>query len=191
MSDEEKIESEAEVVGPPEVSHISTVLVIVPPESYAEETLRYTRSCLANVHVGTRTVSTVDEDLIEGRLQDSFQPDAPLAGQSMGEYSGLVLVAGEGSRSMAANSDVQRLVREASGAGKLLGAWAESVGSLVSAGVVRGRKLTGARNLAAQIQSAGGKYTGVQVERDGSLVTGLDDAAGIRFARALAQVVGI
>ena len=34
------------------------VLVVVPPSEFGDESLRYARSSLSNVHVGTRSVST-------------------------------------------------------------------------------------------------------------------------------------
>ena len=53
------------------------------------------------------------------------------------------------------------------------------------------KRLTGARTLKAALEAAGARYTGTQTERDGKLVTGLDDAAGFRFGKALVQVVRI
>ncbi|TAJ21121.1 MAG: hypothetical protein EPO68_05400 [Planctomycetota bacterium] len=169
----------------------SIVLVVVPARAYAEETLRYARSSLYNVHVGTRSVSTDTSGLLKGRLQDEFMVDAALAGVKLDEYSGVLFVGGEGALELASNADAQRLAREAAAAGKMIGAWGEAVEILAAAGVLRGKKVTGAPASKAKVQAAGGKYTGVQVERDGSLVTALDDAAGMRFGKALAQIVGI
>jgi protease I len=84
-----------------------------------------------------------------------------------------------------------RLTREAAAQDKLIGAWGESVLVLAAAGVVKGRKVTGAPSVREAVAKAGGRYTGVQVEKDGKLVTGFDDAAGLRFGKALAAIVGI
>jgi len=46
--------------------YTSTVLVVVPPSGYAETTLRYARSSLFNVHVGTRVVSSQDGAVLRG-----------------------------------------------------------------------------------------------------------------------------
>lgn len=169
----------------------SIVLLVVPPEAYSEETLRYARSCLYNVHVGSRSVSEREDDLIKGRLQDEFQVDGPLAGETMEPYSGVIFVGGPGAARLAENPEAVRLAREADAEGKLIGAWGESVGVLVRAGILKGRRLTGDPSLEREIREARGKYTGNQVERDGHLVTGQDDSAGMRFGKALAQVVGI
>lgn len=172
-------------------SYVSTVLVVVPPSGYGETTLRYARSSLFNVHVGTRVVSSEEGVLLRGELQDEFEVDGALAGESMDAYSGLILCGGSGARWLEGQSDVLRLIREAAAEHKLVGAWGLSVGALAKAGILRKKRVTGDRALRAELAAAGARYTGTQVEVDGWLVTALDDAAGFRFGKALVRVVGI
>lgn len=169
----------------------SLVLLVVPREEFAEETLRYTRSSLYNVHVGTRVVSTSTEGEVKGRLQDEFLVDGTLAGESMDGYSGVVFVGGEGARALVGDADALRLAREAAEAGKLVGAWGDAVAILCQAGVLKGRRFTGSDDLREVGKRTGGRYTGKQVEVSGSVVTGRDDAVGMRFGQKLAQLVGI
>jgi protease I len=172
-------------------SYVSTVLVVVPPSGYGETTMRYARSSLFNVHVGTRMVSSQDGAVLRGELQDEFQVDGSLERESMAPYSGLILCGGNGAAWLAEQPDVLRLVREAGAEKKLIGAWGLALGALARAGVVKKKRVTGDRSLRAALEAAGARYTGTQVERDGTLVTGLDDASGFRFGKALVQVVGI
>ena len=171
--------------------YLSTVLVVVPPEAYAETTLRYARSSLYNVHVGTRSVSSSADDLIKGAFQDEFMVDGQLAGETMEPYSGVIFVGGPGALAVADDPNAQALARQACEQQKLIGAWGHGVAVLARAGVVRGRKVTGDPSLEAEIRKAGGRYTGVQVQRDGHLVTAVDDAAGMRFGQRLVEIVGI
>ena len=170
--------------------YTSTVLVVVPP-GYGETTLRYARSSLFNVHVGTRVVSAQDGAVLRGELQDEFQVDGSLAQETMGPYSGLILCGGSGAAWLSEQPDVLRLVREASEQDKLIGAWGLAVLALAKAGVLRKKRVTGKRQCRAELEGAGARYTGTQVESDGKLVTGLDDASGFRFGKALVQVVRI
>jgi len=62
---------------------------------------------------------------------------------------------------------------------------------LARAGIVKGRKVTGSPEVRSLVEYAGGRFTGRQLERDGDLVTAADEAVGIRFGKALAQIVGI
>ncbi|NOT31524.1 MAG: hypothetical protein HOP15_13840 [Planctomycetes bacterium] len=172
-------------------TYVSTVLVVVPPSGYAETTLRYARSALFNVHVGTRVVSSQDGAFLRGELQDEFQVDGSLAEETMDPYSGLILCGGVGAGWLAEQPDVLRLTRAARQQDKLIGAFGLAVAALARADVVRRKRVTGERLLRAQLEAAGARYTGTQVERDGKLVTGLDDASGFRFGKALVQVVSI
>jgi len=169
----------------------STVLVLVPPSGYAETTLRYARSSLFNVHVGTRVASSQEGAVLRGELQDEFEVDGTLASETMTPYSGLMLCGGVGAAWLGEQPDVLRLVREASEQQKLIGAWGLAVGALAKAGVVKRRRVTGDRSLKSALEAAGARYTGTQVESDGKLVTGLDDASGFRFGKALVQIVRI
>jgi putative intracellular protease/amidase len=171
--------------------YTSMVLIVVPPADYAEQTLRHARSSLYNVHVGTSSVSTNTKDLIKGRLQDEFMVDGDISGAKMDGFSGVVFVGGEGAVALFDNSDAQRLAREALAQGKMIGAWGHAVGILAKAGILKGRRVTGALEIAQLLVQSGAKYSGRQLERDGDLVTAADEAVGIRFGKTLAQIVGI
>jgi putative intracellular protease/amidase len=167
------------------------VLVVVPPRDFEEQTLRHARSSLANVRVGTRSVSTVPDVLIHGRLQDEFMVDGPLAEARLEGYAGVIFVGGEGALELADDADALRLASEAAERRLLIGAWGHSVAILAAAGVLRRRRVTGAPAVADAVRRAGARFTGRQLEVDRNLVTATDAAVGIRFGKALAQIVGI
>lgn len=171
--------------------YTSLVLVVVPARDFAEQTLRHARSSLYNVHVGTWSVSTESSDLIKGRLQDEFLVDSDVREARMSDYSGVVFVGGEGALELAEDPDAQRLAREAAAAGKMIGAWGHSTAILARAGVISGKRVTGAPAVRELATRAGAKWTGRQLERDGVLVTASDEAVGMRFGKTLAQIVGI
>jgi putative intracellular protease/amidase len=171
-------------------TYLSTVLVVVPASGYGEQAMRFARSSLANVHVGTRSVSREFDAEIKGRLQDEFLVDEPLAGQSMERYSGILICGGE-SEELSADADVQRLLGEAAAAGKMIACYGNGLAALARAGVIKGKRVTGDPSCADAARKAGGKYTGRQLEVAGQVITALDESSGMRFGKALAQVVGI
>lgn len=171
--------------------YASTVLVVVPAKGFAETAFRYARSALFNVHVGTWSVSSEDQAFVEGELQDEFQVDGPLKDARMEDYSGVVFCGGPGALEMAQQEAVQRLARDAVAEEKLIAAWGQSVAVLARAGVVRKRRVTGDPSLREMLEAAGARYTGTQVQVDGKMVTAFDDAAGLRFGKALVEIVGI
>ena len=173
------------------IDYLSTVLVVLPAEQFDEQVMRCARSSLAVVHISTRSVSTEYDELVSGRLQDEFLVEGVLEDESMEDYSGVVIVGGEGAKELWNNADAIRLVQEAAAAGKLIGAWGEAVGVLASAGVVSGVKLTGPACCAEALQKAGAKVSTRQIEASGNFVTGYDSTVGMRFGKALAQAVSV
>jgi putative intracellular protease/amidase len=171
--------------------YISTVLVVVPPTGFGEQTLRGARSSLYNVRVGSRTVSTLSDEMVRGRLQDEFLVDGSIRGESLESYSGVIFAGGESDAQLEGDEDCLRLAREAAATGKLLAAYGNAVAVLARAGVIRGLRVTGPPALADVVKRAGGHYTGRQIETSGKVVTGIDEAVAMRFGKALAQVVAV
>ncbi len=171
--------------------YATQVLVVVPPRDYAETTLRYARSALFNVHVGTLVVSSDYDSMLKGELQDEFQVDGRISEATLAPHAGLIVCGGAGALELAQDPEVLRLTREAHEQKKLIGAWGLSVAVLAHAGVIKRKRVTGDPSLRTLLAEAGARYTGAQLERDGKLVTALDDAAGFRFGKALVQVVKI
>ncbi len=171
--------------------YVSIVLVVLPARDFDEQVLRYARSSLYNVHVGTRSVATVYDEPVHGHLQDEFLVDEPLEDQTLERYSGVIFAGGKGALELADHPTCQRLAREAAEAGKLIGAWDLSVAVPARAGVLRGRRVTGSPALAEELRRAGARYTGRPVEVDGTIVTAFDASAGVRFGKALVSVVAV
>ena len=67
----------------------------------------------------------------------------------------------------------------------------DAVAVLAKAGILKKRKVTGNPALRELLEQAGARFTGVQVQQDGKLVTAYDDAAGLRFGKALVEIVRI
>ena len=169
----------------------SMVLVVVPARDFGDECLRYARSSLYNVHVGTRVVSVQSAVAVHGRLQDEFLVEGTLAEEDTETYSGVVFAGGEGALDLARNEDALRLARGAARAGKLIGAWGHAVAVLGAAGLLKGRRVTGHPSIRDGLRQNGAKVSTRQVEVDGNLVTGIDESSGMRFGKALATLVGI
>lgn len=169
----------------------SVVLVVVPPEDFGDQILRYARSSLYNIHVGTWSVSGAEDGNVKGRLQDEFLVDAPLEGVTMDKYSGLILVGCEGVHPYANDATALSLVRAADQAGKLIGTWGNGLAVLANAGVLKGHKVTGRSDLESVVKSAGAKYTGRETASSAHVITARDEGSGMRFGQALVEAVRI
>ncbi|MCB9916098.1 MAG: DJ-1/PfpI family protein [Planctomycetes bacterium] len=176
--------------GIPIQKYLARVLVVVPEQGFGEQAYRFARSSLAGIRVGTRAVSRQFDEMVKGRLQDEFLVDEHLEGQDMADYAGVIVCGGE-SDELATDAEVRRLVTAAAAAGKLVAAYGNGLAALANAGVVKGKRVTGAPECEADARRAGAKYTGRQLEEAGNVITALDESAGMRFGKALAQAVGI
>ena len=172
-------------------SYVSMVLVVLPVSGYAETTMRYARSALYNVHVGTKVVAVDDSELLTGALQDELQPDGVLKDATMDDFSGVLFVGGPGALQLAEDPDAQRLAKEAVAQGKLTAAWGHSSAVLARAGVVKGKRITGDPSVRPMLEKAGARFSGHQLERDDPFITAYDDAVGFRFGKALVERVRI
>ena len=163
----------------------------MPPEGFGDQILRYARSSLYNIHVGTTVVACDGDAEVTGRLQDSFLVDGGLEGQDMASYSGILIVGCEGENPLASDPRVLELIRAADRDGKLIATWGNGLAVLAQAGVVRGRKVTGAASCKDGAVAAGARYSGREVSVGGHLVTARDEGAGMRFGQALVDLVRI
>jgi putative intracellular protease/amidase len=169
----------------------SQVLVVMPPEGFGDQTLRYARSSLYNVHVGTLSVAADPESEVKGRLQDAFLVDQGLEGQTMDDFCGILIVACDGPNPLADDARVLDLLRAADRDQKMIATWGNGAAALARAGVVRGRKLTGAAPCEEEAQRAGARWSGREVVVSGHVISARDEGAGMRFGQALADQVRI
>ena len=164
------------------------VLVVIPGTGFGEQALRFTRSALENSGIGTRSVSTCYDETVRGRLQDEFLVDEKFSDQTMEDYAGIFIGAGE-TDELATNEHLLRLLREAEASGKAIATFGNGLEVLARAGVVKGKKVTGSPASVPEAKMAGARYTGRQLEVSGVVITALDESAGLRLGRALARIV--
>ncbi len=166
----------------------SRVMVVLPEDGFGDQILRYARSSLHVIHVGTQTVSTAE--IVKGRLQDEFTVDGSLADADMRDFVGILVAGCDGQHPLAVDEALLRLVRDAAGADKLVAAWGNGLEVLCAAGVLKGKRVTGS-GCADAAKACGARYTGRQVEAADNTITAFDESAGMRFGQALASAVGI
>ena len=187
MAEEQQLDDEGLIVQ----KYHAKVLIVMPPEGFGDQILRYARSSLYNVHVGSTSVSADPEAEVKGRLQDEFLVDEPLEGQTMDAYTGILVAGCEGANPLADDARVLDLLRAADADKKMIATWGNGLAALARAGVVRGRKVTGDAAAKDEAARAGGKYTGREVVISRHVITARDEGAGMRFGQALADHVRI
>jgi protease I len=99
------------------------------------------------------------------------QPDAHVDSLDMGGFDGILVVGGWAPDKLRRSEKVLELVREADGAGKLLGVICHGGWVPASAGVLKGRTMTCTPGIKDDVINAGATYVDEPVVVDGNLVT--------------------
>lgn len=91
---------------------------------------------------------------------------------SASDFDGVILPGGfESPDRLRLRPEVLRFVQEMDRAGKLVAAICHGPWILISAGIVKGRKVTGYQSIAADLRNAGALYTDADLVIDGNLIS--------------------
>ena len=87
------------------------------------------------------------------------------------EFDAVIVPGGFSPDRMRRSAEMIRFLREANEAGKIVAAICHGGWMLISAGAVRGRRVTGVIVIKDDLVNAGGTYVDAEVVRDGNMVT--------------------
>jgi len=104
-------------------------------------------------------------------------------------YAVLVLPGGKAPAAIRNNPQAQSIARAFFDAGKPVAAICHGPQTLISAGLLRGRRVTCYRTVAQEMEAAGALYEDVEVVVDGNLVTSRHPADLPAFLRELMQLL--
>ncbi len=123
---------------------------------------------------GPQAGATVLGEGRHGRDGLPFVTEAAIDDLSAGELDAVHLPGGIwGPLELRADERTCGLVREMVGCGKVVGAICHAPWILISAGVVKGRRIACPADMAVDVRNAGGSCVDGRVVRDGPLVTGV------------------
>jgi len=134
------------------------------------------------------TVSTA-KGQAQGKFRLTAQVDKVVDEVNPGDYDALALVGGPGALEHLDNRKVHELLREAMEAGKVVGAICISPVVLAHAGLLKGRHVTCFPDGAPELEKAGAKFTGADLEIDGKLITASGPAPARKYGQALVEAL--
>ncbi|WP_298631252.1 type 1 glutamine amidotransferase domain-containing protein [uncultured Thermus sp.] len=135
------------------------------------------------------TPLVIGPDVREYRAKSGFAWKAEVAAREVGEVAGLLIPGGFAPDYLRRSPEVLALVRRVAEEGRPIGAICHAGWVLISAGLVRGRRVTGFASIRHDLENAGGLYQEAGVVVDGNLVTaqGPKDLPG--FLRAFLELL--
>jgi len=105
------------------------------------------------------------------RFGQRISPDILTSELGRHQFDAVVIPGGFGPDKLRTDKDVLEFVRQMFNEGKIVAAICHAGWVLVSAGIVRGRRLTCVKNIADDVKNAGGLYEDSPLVRDGNLIT--------------------
>jgi protease I len=153
-----------------------TRVAIVLGDNFEQVEMTEPRTALESAGAHTTLVSPVHGEIHGVRhdrdVQDSFRVELPLEQANAHEFDALLLPGGAlNADSMRMVPQVQEFVRRMQAAGKPMAVICHAPWILVSAGLVKDRRLTSYPTLQDDIRNAGGIWLDREVVRDGNWVT--------------------
>ncbi|MFB3884658.1 MAG: type 1 glutamine amidotransferase domain-containing protein [Thermodesulfobacteriota bacterium] len=106
-----------------------------------------------------------------GKYGYPIDTDKEAKGIDISKYDGVVIPGGYAPDIMRRYPEMVRIVREAHQKGKVIAAICHAGWMLVSAGILKGRKVTGFSAIKDDLVNAGATYVDEEVVRDGNLIT--------------------
>ncbi len=116
-------------------------------------------------------VAGLTKEQVKGKHGLEFTPSTTVAEIVEADFDCIIIPGGNAPRRLRENKEVLELVRRAHRKGVIVAAICHGPQVLVSAGIVKGRKLTAYRAVKDEILQAGGDFEYVEVRRDGNLIT--------------------
>ncbi|MCD6132020.1 MAG: DJ-1/PfpI family protein [Candidatus Hydrothermae bacterium] len=166
------------------------ILMIIAHRNFRDEELLVPKKMFEE-HGYKVTVASTDTSPAKGMLGAEVTPDAVVYDVDFNEYDAVVLVGGMGAPVYWEDTSLhKKLVDFYKNEKKVLAAICLAPVTLAKAGLLKDKKATCWKSAGEEINKAGGKYTGKDVEVTERIVTGNGPGAAEKFAREILRLLG-
>lgn len=166
------------------------VLMIIASQQFRDEELAEPRAVLEAAGVVV-TIACSSLGVAVGMLGKVRQaPDKTLDSVDPNAYDGVIFVGGTGAKQYWDHPRAHRIAQEAVRLGKVVAAICIAPVILARAGLLKGRNVAVFPTVSAEIETAGGRVTGRDVEVDGRIITASGPKAATAFGKAVLKALG-
>ncbi len=150
------------------MSHVAVIIDDLFEDSeYTEPARAFEKAGHKLTHVGLEAGKTV-----KGKKDGtSVKIDKAIDGTSVGDYDALLIPGGYSPDKLRAHDNAVKFTREFMESGKPIFAICHAGQLLVTADVIRGRKMTGWKSIVQDLKNAGAEYLDQEVVEDDNLVS--------------------
>ena len=164
------------------------ILMVIASTNFRDEEYAEPRKVLedAGAHV---TVACSSLNTAKGKLGLEVKPDILISNVKESDYDGIVFVGGGGSKEYFDSPIAHKLAQNFYSKGKLTSAICIAPAILANAGLLKDKKATSFPASEETLKTKGAVFTGGEVERDGTIVTGVGPEAAKKFGEKLVEVL--
>ncbi|MBI2471858.1 MAG: DJ-1/PfpI family protein [Planctomycetes bacterium] len=164
-------------------------VMIIAQNNFRDEELLKPKEVLEKNGV---TVTVASSSLKEstGMLGAKVKPNILFTNINVTDYDAVIFVGGSGASEYWDNPTAHKIANDANNARKIVGAICIAPVTLANAGLLANKKATTYSSTVNDIKSAGAKYSGADVERDGNIITASGPAVAQKFGEAIVKALG-
>ena len=163
------------------------VMIIAQSNFRDEELLKPKEVLEKNGVIVTVASSSLKEST--GMLGAKVKPNILFTNINVADYDAVIFVGGSGASEYWDNPTAHKIANDANNAQKIVGAICIAPATLAKAGLLTNKKATTYSSTVNDIKSAGAKYTGADVERDGNIITASGPAAAEKFGETIVKAL--
>ncbi len=164
------------------------VMIIARSNFRDEELLKPKEVLEKNGVIVTVASSSLKE--ATGMMGDKVKPDILFTNINVSEYDAVIFVGGSGASEYWDNPTAHKIANDANNAKKIIGAICIAPVTLAKAGLLTNKKATTYSSTVSDIKSAGAKYSGADVERDGNIITASGPPVAQKFGETIVNALG-
>ncbi len=164
------------------------VMIIARSNFRDEELLKPKEVLEKNGVIVTVASSSLKE--ATGMLGAKVKPDILFTNINVSEYDAVIFVGGSGASEYWDNPTAHKIANDANNAKKIIGAICIAPVTLAKAGLLTNKKATTYSSTVSDIKSAGAKYSGADVERDGNIITASGPPVAQKFGETIVNALG-
>lgn len=172
----------------PEGTVVKRAALIVASQNYRDEELFETKRALDAAGIQSVIAST-RIGIIRGTLGGIAEANTLIGQLRIDNYDAIIFIGGIGAAEYVANPIALNLAREAVRNRKILAAIGTAPTILANAGVLTGVRTTSLLSERNTLVLAGALYTGLAVEQDRWIITGIGPAAALQFGSTVADAI--
>ncbi len=165
------------------------VVMIIASNNFRDEELLKPKEVLERNGVAV-TVASSSLNESTGMLGAKIKPDILFININVADYDAVIFVGGSGATEYWDNPTAHKISKDAYSAKKIVGAICIAPVTLAKAGLLKDKKATTYSSTVNDLKSAGAKYTGADVEKDGNIITASGPAVAQEFGETILKALG-